>query len=1354
MPGLARHAPRIVVVGSGLAGTAAALAAAEAGGPLAEVMVLEKEPRPGGNSMKASSGINALEPAEGDSMADFRGDTLKSGGGLSVPELVDALVAGSQEAVGWLEKQGIDLSGRVQLGGHTRKRTHTSTKGPVGFSIMKALLDLEAKEERIRVITGAKVEELQHGQDGGRVTGVVYRAANGSQHMLPASAVVLATGGFGASTALLRWYAPQTAELPTTNGPWAQGEGLELAARAGAALMQLEQVQVHPTGFVDPSDPSSGTKFLAPEKLRGVGGILLNSEGKRFVDELSTRDRVTQNITAQPGKQARLLLGSEVAAAFGPALGFYVSKSLFTKHDDLAAAAAHMGVPPATLAAEVAAYNEAAATGRDQFDKTVFPARVDPAQPVYVATITPVVHYTMGGVAINSEAQALDANGVPIPGLFAAGEVAGGVHGANRLGGNSLLDAAPHHALQTMAVGQQQPVVRLLELAAVGKQRDLQKAVRFYGEGIGLPVRVVTERWAELSAGPSTLALKAAYGEAYCSTGYSPVLAFNVQDLQATLVRCLEQGASMDGAVQHSPHGKVAALRAPDGVMISLLETGGEAAEQLAIDLPQWWHDIDANPMWQKGAFDGLAVAYGALALVALIQIVRIQLRVPEYGWTTQKVFHLLNFLVCGLRSGVFAARVAVQDLPYPLMQAVLLDLPGLLFFSTYTLLVLFWAEIYYQARSLPTGSLRPAFVVMNLSVYVVQAGLWVYCSLGRPGAAREQLGQQLSGCFLAFVSAAAAFAFLLYGGRLWLMLRRFPIESRGRRKKLREVGLVTSICATCFLFRSIIVAWSIFDYEDADLDVMGHPLLNMIYYSGAEIIPSGLVLYILRKLPPKRQQQGYQQIPAHPRKMPAGSEERDAAYEEAPLLASWPGAADPPPPPPLPSAAAAAAAKQGSVAGPRTVELSARSEACVQAGGPACDSLQPASSARRSVDGSAAGGLHPAGVPWGVTAALLLADMFGIGALALPSVFARLGWLVSFLLLATFACGCAYLGVLFSRLAVACPTAITFDDIGHAALPKGNLGRRLCYGLVYTTIVADPIALHITCVFALRMVFPELGVLAAAAIVAAIMLPLSQIQSVHDMSWLALAATGCMFTAIIATLARLLTMPDALHGTSLLPPPSTRMIEGLVAALNLTFAFGGQVNWMRYIGAMGSHKSEFRFAAELADSLMLLFYLLLGVTAYSKLGSDFDTSKPVTSVLPPGAWSRAINALLLARCLVAYALNANVFTHLFVRVLRVEARFPKLGGRGAWAAVSICCVCMSFLVAWAVPSFDLVVAVIAAFGDVAAPYTLPALFALALLPLPSWERRLLNFVVVVSVVFTAAGLYAASYALVQRMTA
>lgn len=280
----------------------------------------------------------------------------------------------------------------------------------------------------------------------------------------------------------------------------------------------------------------------------------------------------------------------------------------------------------------------------------------------------------------------------------------------------------------------------------------------------------------------------------------------------------------------------------------------------VGVDLPAWWERIDASEAWQVGAFDGLAVAYAVLATVALVQIIRIQRRVPEYGWTTQKVFHLLNFFVCGVRACVFALRPLLQEIDSSLAHSFLLDLPGLLFFSTYTLLVLFWAEIYYQARSLPTDSLRPMFVLLNCGVYAVQIGLWVFCSW--TSGESEQLVKELSGCFLALVSAAAAVGFLLYGGRLYFMLRRFPIESRGRRKKLTEVGLVTSICATCFLFRSIIVAWSAFDAEHADLDVMKHPLLNIIYYSGAEIIPCALVLYILRKLPPKRQQQGYQQLP------------------------------------------------------------------------------------------------------------------------------------------------------------------------------------------------------------------------------------------------------------------------------------------------------------------------------------------------------------------------------------------------------------------------------------------------------------------------------------------------------------
>jgi len=183
----------------------------------------------------------------------------------------------------------------------------------------------------------------------------------------------------------------------------------------------------------------------------------------------------------------------------------------------------------------------------------------------------------------------------------------------------------------------------------------------------------------------------------------------------------------------------------------------------------------------------------------------------------------------------------------------LLLDLPGLLFFSTYTLLVLFWAEIYHQARSLPTGSLRPTFICVNAVVYLFQAALWVWS--GMAGEERPTL-HKVSSLFLAVVSCLAAAGFVLYGGRLFVMLRRFPIESKGRRKKLREVGCVTTVCTTCFVARAIMVAFSVFKANEGALDVMEHPVRNVVYYAIVEIIPSSLVLFILRKLPPKRQHQ------------------------------------------------------------------------------------------------------------------------------------------------------------------------------------------------------------------------------------------------------------------------------------------------------------------------------------------------------------------------------------------------------------------------------------------------------------------------------------------------------------------
>ncbi|KAK4485091.1 hypothetical protein RD792_007700 [Penstemon davidsonii] len=299
-----------------------------------------------------------------------------------------------------------------------------------------------------------------------------------------------------------------------------------------------------------------------------------------------------------------------------------------------------------------------------------------------------------------------------------------------------------------------------------------------------------------------------------------------------------------------------------------------------------WWEEINESVKWQDQIFFTLCAVYALVSSVALIQLIRIELRVPEYGWTTQKVFHLMNFIVNGVRAFIFGFHKQVFLLHPKALTLVLLDLPDLLFFSTYVLLVLFWAEIYHQmllsygcscverrvtdifilvvdqARSLPTDKLRIFYISINSAIYFIQVCIWVYLWID-DNSIVEFVGK----IFIAVVSFIAALGFLLYGGRLFFMLRRFPIESKGRRKKLHEVcaylsycnwkgaylvGSVTAICFTCFLIRCFVVVLSAFD-SDASLDVLDHPVLNLIYYMLVEILPSALVLYILRKLPPKR---------------------------------------------------------------------------------------------------------------------------------------------------------------------------------------------------------------------------------------------------------------------------------------------------------------------------------------------------------------------------------------------------------------------------------------------------------------------------------------------------------------------
>ncbi|KAG6386906.1 hypothetical protein SASPL_152084 [Salvia splendens] len=269
-----------------------------------------------------------------------------------------------------------------------------------------------------------------------------------------------------------------------------------------------------------------------------------------------------------------------------------------------------------------------------------------------------------------------------------------------------------------------------------------------------------------------------------------------------------------------------------------------------------WWNEINASVQWQDGIFFTLCAVYALLSSVALIQLIRIELRVAEYGWTTQKVFHLMNFVVNGVRAVVFGFHKQVFFLNPKALTLVLLDLPDLLFFSTYTLLVLFWAEIYHQARSMPTEKLRIFYISINGAIYIIQvsqnslayillAGC-IYCLLILVVISADVCSGISHSCF------GLCNIWRKVNIKLFFMLRRFPIESKGRRKKLHEVGSVTAICFTCFLLRCFMVLLSAFD-SDASLDVMYHPVLNLIYYMLVEILPSALVLFILRKLPPKR---------------------------------------------------------------------------------------------------------------------------------------------------------------------------------------------------------------------------------------------------------------------------------------------------------------------------------------------------------------------------------------------------------------------------------------------------------------------------------------------------------------------
>lgn len=423
----------IIVIGAGCAGLTAALQAHEIG---KETMILEKMDRIGGNSMRASSGMNATETdlqlQNGiiDSATQFYNETFQAGGKMNDPALLQYFVDHTNSAIEWLKQFGIDLGDLTTLGGMSLARTHRPTDtSPIGAYLVKKLA-AAAQQAGIQIQTESKVTDILRKGNGYRIIGI----HDGEQFEIECRNVILTTGGFGASKELIQRYAPQYADFKTTNHEGATGDGLKLAKNLGAQLTQLELVQIHPT--VQQDQPHT---YLIGETVRGEGAILVNNEGKRFVNELGTRKKVSNAIIAQPTGHAYLILDQKVFDRV-KALGFYQSVGLVEQADSLETLADKIQINAKQLTQTVDEWNESVANKKDaRYGRQTGMHQIDTAS-FYAIHVAPAVHYTMGGIHIDRETHVLDENGEIIPGLFAAGEVAGGLHGNNRVGGNSIAE--------------------------------------------------------------------------------------------------------------------------------------------------------------------------------------------------------------------------------------------------------------------------------------------------------------------------------------------------------------------------------------------------------------------------------------------------------------------------------------------------------------------------------------------------------------------------------------------------------------------------------------------------------------------------------------------------------------------------------------------------------------------------------------------------------------------------------------------------------------------------------------------------------------------------------------------------
>ena len=472
----------VVVVGAGGAGMTAAITAAAEG---KTVVILESQSMVGGNSVRATGGMNAgktvyqdenefgesagvektlktaaekyadnktitaLAKTVSEQWAAYQAnptgyfdsvelmelDTMIGGKGINDPELVETLCANSADAIDWLDEHGITLHNVSSFGGASVKRIHRPVNAEgktvsVG-SYMIPLLEENCEKAGVKMMLDTTATEILTDANGAAV-GVKATGASGETVTVNAKAVVLATGGFGANLDMVVKYKPELKGFMTTNAPGIQGQGIEMAQTIGAATVDMDQIQIHPT-------VEANTAALITEGLRGDGAILINEEGQRFIDEVGTRDVVSAAEIAQTGSYSWLVVDQAMADASSVIQG-YIKKGYTVTGSTYEELGKAMGVDAAAFAETMEKWNGYVEAKNDpDFGRTSFANPLNTA-PYYAVKVTAGVHHTMGGLKINANTEVLNEKGEVIPGLFAAGEVTGGVHGANRLGGNAVAD--------------------------------------------------------------------------------------------------------------------------------------------------------------------------------------------------------------------------------------------------------------------------------------------------------------------------------------------------------------------------------------------------------------------------------------------------------------------------------------------------------------------------------------------------------------------------------------------------------------------------------------------------------------------------------------------------------------------------------------------------------------------------------------------------------------------------------------------------------------------------------------------------------------------------------------------------